>query len=127
MGDCYVAVAGVPDYRKDHAVAMVRFAKDILAKMNELTTELESNLGPDTGDLGLRIGIHSGPVTGGVLRGERARFQLFGDSMNTCARIESTGMGNRIHLSQETAALLIQSGKEKWVEKRETPVSAKGK
>ena len=37
-------------------------------------------LGPDTGDLGIRVGIHSGPVTAGVLRGEKSRFQLFGDS-----------------------------------------------
>ena len=35
-------------------------------------------LGPGTGDLRLRVGIHSGPVTAGVLRGERSRFQLFG-------------------------------------------------
>jgi Adenylate and Guanylate cyclase catalytic domain len=34
-------------------------------------------------DLSLRIGMHSGPVTAGVLRGERARFQLFGDTVNT--------------------------------------------
>ena len=37
--------------------------------------------GPDTSDLGLRVGLHSGPITGGVLRGDRARFQLFGDTM----------------------------------------------
>ena len=36
--------------------------------------------GPDTGDIGLRVGLHSGPVTAGVLRGLRGRFQLFGDS-----------------------------------------------
>jgi class 3 adenylate cyclase len=34
-------------------------------------------------DLALRIGMHSGPVTAGVLRGDRARFQLFGDTVNT--------------------------------------------
>ena len=38
-------------------------------------------LGPDTGDLMLRVGLHSGPVTAGVLRGERSRFQLFGDTV----------------------------------------------
>lgn len=37
----------------------------------------------DTSTLGMRFGLHSGPVTAGVLRGERARFQLFGDTVNT--------------------------------------------
>lgn len=40
---------------------------------------LEVELGPETSALGFRFGLHSGPVTGGVLRGQRARFQLFGD------------------------------------------------
>ena len=40
--------------------------------------------------------FHSGPVTGGVLRGEKSRFQLFGDTVNTAARIESSGEANKI-------------------------------
>ena len=51
--------------------------------MNEIVRQLEVTLGPDTADLCMRIGIHSGPVTAGVLRGDKARFQLFGDTMNT--------------------------------------------
>lgn len=47
--------------------------------MGSVLHELEVELGPDTAMLGIRVGLHSGPVTAGVLRGERARFQLFGD------------------------------------------------
>lgn len=50
-------------------------------KMWDLTEELEMTLGPESGDLAMRMGIHSGPVTAGILRGERARFQLFGDTV----------------------------------------------
>jgi hypothetical protein len=48
-------------------------------------------LGPDTGDLSMRFGQHNGPVTAGVLQGEKSRFQLFGHSMNIAARTETTG------------------------------------
>lgn len=47
-------------------------------RTRKLCRKLEVTLGPDTGDLAMRMGIHSGPVTAGVLRGERSRFQLFG-------------------------------------------------
>ena len=62
-----------------------------------------------------------------MLRGERARFQLFGDTVNTTARIESTGYKNRIQLSQETASLLEARGKSHWFVPREDKVTAKGK
>jgi hypothetical protein len=73
------------------------------------------------------MGIHSGPVTAGVLRGERSRFQLFGDTMNTAARMEHTGIRDRIQLSQETADLLIAAGKSNWITPRNDIVVAKGK
>jgi Adenylate and Guanylate cyclase catalytic domain len=60
IGDCYVAVAGLPEPRKDHAVAMAKFATDVLKKVHDLTRKLEVTLGPDTGDLTVRIGLHSG-------------------------------------------------------------------
>ena len=72
-----VAVAGLPDPMKDHALAITRFARDCLSVFHPLTRKLDVVLGPDTSDLSLRIGLHSGPVTAGVLRGDRARFQLY--------------------------------------------------
>lgn len=106
---------------------MARFARECVQRFNDLVSQLETTLGPDTGELALRVGIHSGPVTAGVLRGDKSRFQLFGDTVNTAARIESTGQKNKIHSSMETAELLQLSGKGHWVKRREQEVEAKGK
>lgn len=127
VGDCYVAVTGLPEPRSDHAEAMVRFARQCLDAFKTVTRNLDVLLGPDTSELALRVGLHSGPVTGGVLRGDRARFQLFGDAMNTCSRIESTSQPGAIHLSKETAECLIKAGRGSWLIKRSDLVEAKGK
>lgn len=152
IGDCYVAATGLPEPQADHAERMVMFAFKCLSKMKELTKKLESQLGPGTSDLGMRMGIHSGPVryekhdysclanvnlthcllpllspksqiTAGVVRGRNARFQLFGDTMNVASRIEASGKKNKIHISRETALLL----KPHLVVKREDIVTLKGK
>jgi len=127
IGDSYVAVTGLPDPCKDHAVMMVKFARDCRGRFNELCSALENTLGPETGDLYLRIGLHSGPVTAGVLRGQKSRFQLFGDTVNTAARMESTGKVNKIQVSQATADLLKSAKKSHWLHARDEMVEAKGK
>ncbi|KAL7571854.1 hypothetical protein ACA910_002930 [Epithemia clementina (nom. ined.)] len=127
IGDCYVAVTGLPKPQEEHAVIMVRFARDCLIKMPELLSNLADYLGEDTLTLELRIGIHSGPVTGGVLRGPKSRFQLFGDTMNTASRIESNGERGRIHVSQQTAEELVKRGKGHLLIPRKDKVVAKGK
>ena len=127
IGDCYMAACGLPEPREDHAVALTRFAKRCLFQLEYVTQELERRLGPGTNELAMRIGIHSGPVTAGVLRGEKSRFQLFGDTVNTAARMESTGSPERIQISQKTAELLIAGGKSHWIKARSELVSAKGK
>eukprot|EP00980_Cylindrotheca_fusiformis_P020401 scaffold7425_cov66-Cylindrotheca_fusiformis.AAC.2 len=127
VGDCYVSAAGLPEPTDDHAVVACRFARDCLKKMKDVTVKLEVSLGPDTSDLDLRTGIHSGQVTAGVLRGERSRFQLFGDTMNTAARMESSGEPSRIQISEATSELLTKAGLASWVVPRSSRIFVKGK
>ena len=67
IGDSYVAVTGLPTPRDDHATVMARFARMCLRKISRLTKELEIQLGPSTGELRARVGLHSGPVTAGAV------------------------------------------------------------
>eukprot|EP00934_Nitzschia_sp_Nitz4_P003961 Nitzschia sp. Nitz4//scaffold12_size214221//115151//118977//NITZ4_001505-RA/size214221-processed-gene-0.161-mRNA-1//-1//CDS//3329535035//3951//frame0 len=127
IGDSYVAVCGLPARREDHAIIMVQFAERCLKAMTQVTRKLEVILGPSTGDLQARVGLHSGPVTAGVLRGDKARFQLFGDTVNTASRMENTGSAGRIHASRATVELLQQAGRGHWAVLREDMVSVKGK
>ena len=127
IGDSYVAVTGLPEPQTKHASIMARFACDCLVRISEVTKELESTLGPDTAALSMRFGLHSGAVTAGVLKGDRARFQLFGDTVNTAARMESTGIKGRIQVSSATAEALKKDNKGAWLIPRDDYVVAKGK
>lgn len=71
-----MAVTGLPNPQPDHAVIMVRFASECLVRLNALLGSLSETMGDDTAELGIRVGMDSGPVTGGVLRGEKSRFQV---------------------------------------------------
>ena len=85
IGDCYLAVVGLPDPRSDHAEVMSMFAIECTTKFRIVVDDLVYTLGPETTNLELRTGLHSGPVTAGVLRGLKSRFEIFGDTVNTAA------------------------------------------
>ena len=64
---------------------MTKFAFDCLRKLREAVHDMSVVLGPGTSELQMRFGLHSGPVTAGVLVGDKARFQLFGDTVSHLA------------------------------------------
>ncbi|KAL9190047.1 hypothetical protein ACHAXT_007258 [Thalassiosira profunda] len=126
IGDCYIAVTGIPDPVEDHATVLTLFAFEARERVREVCARLDRE-GLDTSRLDMRFGIHSGATTAGILRGTKSRFELFGDTINTASRMESTGLGGKIQVSEETAALIRQDGKARWLVRREALVTAKGK
>lgn len=132
IGDCYMAVTGIPDQNEDHAEVMADFALDINDAFNHILARkrfIDAG-GEKVGfaELRIRIGFHSGPCTAGVLRNDRARFQLFGDTVNVSSRAESTGLPGRIQVTSDAARLLFKAPPGKFnLEERDTLVDAKGK
>jgi adenylate cyclase len=99
IGDCYMAAAGVPSPRPDHARALALMALDMQAAMDSV--DEVGHLG-----LGLRIGINSGPVVAGVIGRKRFLYDLWGDAVNTASRMESHGTSGRIQITEATKELL---------------------
>ena len=99
IGDCYMAAAGVPTPRADHARALALMALDMLEAMRS---------SDDVGHLGLelRVGINSGPVVAGVIGRKRFLYDLWGDAVNTASRMESHGTSGRIQITRATYELL---------------------
>ncbi|KAG7507192.1 heat-stable enterotoxin receptor-like [Solea senegalensis] len=102
IGDAYMVASGLPKRNGNrHAVDICCMALDILAFMG--TFQLRHLPGIP---VWIRIGIHSGPCAAGVVGVKMPRYCLFGDTVNTASRMESTGHPLRIHVSQPTINIL---------------------
>ena len=99
IGDCYMAAAGVPVPRGDHARALALMALDMLEAIR--SADAIAHLG-----LELRVGINSGPVVAGVIGRKRFLYDLWGDAVNTASRMESHGTPGRIQITRSTYELL---------------------
>lgn len=103
VGDAYMAAAGAPQARADHAEAALGFGRAILAEVDGWRKANDL-------DLQVRVGLASGAVVGGVIGRRRIVFDLWGDAVNAAARMESSGVPGRIHLAASTRELLGGDG-----------------
>jgi class 3 adenylate cyclase len=111
IGDSYMAVSGLPHAQEDHAQRMANAAMDMMSRLRDLKVHMPAELG-DTSwvdnmdDLSVRIGLHCGAVVAGVIGRHRAQYDVWGDTVNTASRMESTGQPDRIHISEDFAMTL---------------------
>uniref|UniRef100_A0A8C8DJ53 Guanylate cyclase n=1 Tax=Oryzias sinensis TaxID=183150 RepID=A0A8C8DJ53_9TELE len=124
IGDAYMVASGLPNRNGDrHAVDIAHMALDILSFVG--TFELQHLPGIP---LWIRIGVHSGPCAAGVVGNKMPRYCLFGDTVNTASRMESTGLPLRIHVSQSTIKILQRTPcKFEFEQRGETYLKGKGK
>lgn len=100
IGDAYVCCSGLPTANDKHAMNVANFAIAVNHCCRQVLTPVEKQ------PIRLRIGIHSGSCASGVVGMTNPRYCVFGDTVNTCSRHESTGEPGKIHCSKTTKVQL---------------------
>ncbi|XP_014738116.1 PREDICTED: heat-stable enterotoxin receptor isoform X1 [Sturnus vulgaris] len=123
IGDAYMVVSGLPKRNGNrHAVDISMMALDILSFMGSFELRHLPGL-----PVWIRIGIHSGPCAAGVVGIKMPRYCLFGDTVNTASRMESTGLPLRIHVNGSTINILKRTDCQfQYEERGETYLKGRG-
>ncbi len=101
VGDAYLAVSGLPVANLNHALDMVKAAIEI---RNFIATRKQQLTGQETFDV--RIGIHSGHVVAGIVGVKKFAYDIWGDTVNTAARMEQNSEAGKINISETTYELV---------------------
>lgn len=99
IGDAYLAVAGVPTQRPDHAAACADMAIGMLSALREANEAFAT-------PFHVRIGIATGPVVAGIIGTHKFAYDVWGDTVNVANRLETTCEPDRIQVSGATAERL---------------------
>ncbi|XP_072317472.1 atrial natriuretic peptide receptor 1 [Eucyclogobius newberryi] len=123
IGDAYMVVSGLPVRNgKLHGREVARMALALLDAVHSFRIRHRPEL-----QLKLRIGIHSGPVCAGVVGLKMPRYCLFGDTVNTSSRMESTGEALKIHVSSATCDVLTDFNCFQLERRGDIDIKGKGK
>jgi adenylate cyclase len=99
IGDCYMVAAGIPHPLPGHLSRLAQAAIQMLVETSKIRA-------PDGGRIAIRIGMHTGPVTAGVIGDAKFIFDVWGDTVNTASRMESHGAAGRIQVTDRVQAAL---------------------
>jgi adenylate cyclase len=99
IGDAYMCAGGIPEKNRTNPVEIILAALEMKDYMNNLkeTSEIEGMKYWD-----IRIGIHTGTVVAGVVGQKKLSYDIWGDTVNTAARMESSGEAGKINISGTT-------------------------
>ena len=117
IGDSYMVVSGMPVQKEDHALTLFNLAKEMI----KISAQFKDHNG---NSIKLRIGINSGPAISGVIGKSKFAFDVWGDTINTAARLESYGSPDSIHMSKNTFDLV--NYKDSKIERKTIQIRGKG-
>ncbi|MBI3394631.1 MAG: adenylate/guanylate cyclase domain-containing protein [Spirochaetia bacterium] len=103
IGDSYMCAGGIPKENKTHAIDCALAALEIQAFMN-LMKQIKAEQGLPYWEL--RLGVHTGPLVAGVIGEKKFAYDVWGDTVNTASRMESSGTPGKINISGSTYELI---------------------